>query len=650
MIQPISRILYIDDEPGFLDLCKTFLERSGELVVKTTRSGSEALRLLKEEHFDAIIADYLMPGMDGVELLIAVRSDPLISEIPFILFTARGREEVVIKAINNGADFYLQKGGETGIRFLELAETVKTTIRRRKNRFLYYQDDENLHSNPSSPEDSGDTTRKTANIHGIHQTDDSNIGFDHLNKRNKTEQRELRCSSIIAHAPWGIHCYRLENEVFIFETANQAAQRMTGIKAESLRGRPVTEVFPALVSAGITDILEEINLSGQSWHSDNPVRFSDIPDAKAFDLFVFRTSPGNISVILNEPVRGREKEIIPPRELYQSFIEASPDVIIITDITGNIIFSSPKSQKMFSLPPDTEVNGTEILAWISPDYRYQAFDSISRHLRGEQTPPAIYWLLRIDGTSFPAEIHSAPLHDKAGKITGIVSIIRDTSERTEQQDALERGNRKLNLLSSITRHDILNKITALRLYCSLIEEGEDPAQNKEMILKIEQMASNISDLVTFTSYYQNLGINTARWIAPAEVVTRIVDMIELDNIRIKNNFGMVMILADPLFEKVLYNLFDNAVKYGRKITTVKTGYEITNDGIILYVEDDGVGISHEEKEKIFDRNVGSGTGLGLFLSREILSVTNLSIRETGTAGVGARFEILVPPSKYQIPL
>jgi PAS domain S-box-containing protein len=649
MIKPLSRVLYVDDEPGFLDLCKTFLERSGELDVKTTRSGSEALRLLKEERFDAIIADYQMPGMDGVELLIAVRSDPLISEIPFILFTARGREEVVIKAINNGADFYLQKGGETGIRFIELADTVKTAIKRRNQRVLHFQEDENLRSNAPSPEDSGDTAREIADLHGTHQRDDSGTGIDPLSRIEKSEKRELRCTSIIAHAPWGIHCYRLENEVFMFETANHAAQRMTGMKAEGLQGRPVPEVFPALVTAGVIEILVEINHSGQSWHSDNPVRFSDGPDAKAFDLFIFRTSPGNVSVILSEPAGEKEKEIIPPRELYQSFIEASPDVIIITDITGTVIFGSPKARSMFALPPDREVTGNEILTWIAPECRPQAFECISRHMRGDMAPPAVYQLLRSDRTSFPAEIHSAPLHDSKGEITGIIAIIRDTTERTAQHDALERANTKLNLLSSITRHDILNKITALRLYCSLIEEEQDPAQNREMIRKIEQMASIILDLATFTSYYQNLGVNTARWIAPVEVVSRIVDMIELDNIRINNNFGQVRILADPLFEKVLYNLFDNAVKYGRKITTIKTGYEITNDGIILYVEDDGVGIPHEEKEKIFDRNVGSGTGLGLFLSREILSVTNLSIKETGTAGVGARFEILVPVSKYRIP-
>ncbi len=150
MAQSLSRVLYVDDEPGFLDLCKTFLERSGGLTVETSRSGSEALHLLRKERFDAIIADYQMPGMDGIELLITVRLDPHICEIPFILFTARGREEVVIRAINNGVDFYLQKRGETGIRFIELADTVKTAINRR-NWHCHQMRDERQDSASLSP-------------------------------------------------------------------------------------------------------------------------------------------------------------------------------------------------------------------------------------------------------------------------------------------------------------------------------------------------------------------------------------------------------------------------------------------------------------------------------------------------------------------
>ncbi len=423
---------------------------------------------------------------------------------------------------------------------------------------------------------------------------------------------------------------------------------MTGLLTDKFLGKPVDEAFPALISAGVAKIFASINQSGESWHSKYPVRLSNTPDAKPFDLFAFRTSPGNISVILSEPAGEKERDLLPPREIYQSYIEASPDVIIITDITGSITFASPRSRSMFAIPPDLDVIGKEILAWIAPECRYQAFDCIARHMRGELAPPAMYRLLRSDGTSFPAEIHSAPVRDKNGEITGIVAIIRDSSDRIAQHEGLERANTKLNLLSSITRHDILNKITALRLYCTLIEEDEDPVQNREMIRKIEEMASIISDLVTFTSYYQNLGINTARWIAPVEVVSRIRDLIELKDIKIKNEFGQIRVLADPLFEKVLYNLFDNAVRYGGTITTIRTGYELTDEGVTLFIEDDGVGIPAKEKEKIFDRNVGTGTGLGLFLSREILSVTNLSIRERGTPGSGARFEILVPSDKYQI--
>jgi signal transduction histidine kinase len=136
---------------------------------------------------------------------------------------------------------------------------------------------------------------------------------------------------------------------------------------------------------------------------------------------------------------------------------------------------------------------------------------------------------------------------------------------------------------------------------------------------------------------------------PGKIQEKITEMLTPGRITIQNGFGNVRILADPLFEKVLYNLFDNAIKYGQIISTVKTWYEMTPEGLILVVTDDGVGIPDEEKEKIFDRSVGHGSGLGLFLSREILSVTNMTIQETGVYGKGARFEITIPHGNFRIP-
>ena len=122
------RILYVDDEPGLLEIGKMFLEMSGDFSVNPIDSASAALELLKKEQFDAIISDYQMPGMDGIQFLIEVRK--CFGQIPFILFTGRGREEIVLKAIDSGADLYLQKGGETGAQYAELAQKTRIVVER----------------------------------------------------------------------------------------------------------------------------------------------------------------------------------------------------------------------------------------------------------------------------------------------------------------------------------------------------------------------------------------------------------------------------------------------------------------------------------------------------------------------------------------
>lgn len=111
-------VLYVDDEPELLTLCRLFLEKDGNHHVETAKSAAEGLTKLRAGHFDVIISDYLMPEADGVDFLRQVRAE--FGNIPFILFTGRGREEVVIEAINLGVTFYLQKGSDPVSRFTEV--------------------------------------------------------------------------------------------------------------------------------------------------------------------------------------------------------------------------------------------------------------------------------------------------------------------------------------------------------------------------------------------------------------------------------------------------------------------------------------------------------------------------------------------------
>ncbi len=119
-------------------------------------------------------------------------------------------------------------------------------------------------------------------------------------------------------------------------------------------------------------------------------------------------------------------------------------------------------------------------------------------------------------------------------------------------------------------------------------------------------------------------------------------------ISVETDVEGISVFADPLVKKVFYNLLDNSVRHGQRVTRIRvTAYE-QGGTLIIGWEDNGVGIPAGMKETIFDQGVGTNTGQGLFLVREILSLTDIMIRETGIPGEGARFELQVLRGAYRI--
>jgi len=212
-------------------------------------------------------------------------------------------------------------------------------------------------------------------------------------------------------------------------------------------------------------------------------------------------------------------------------------------------------------------------------------------------------------------------------------------------DSLREANKKLALLSSITRHDILNKVSVLMGYLDLAQDLR--IQNDELTVYIQKCTALTADIVRqieFTRLYQDLGAQDPTWQNLDDILDHLIVPSDIDFIHTPTH---VAVFVDLMFVKVLENLIENAVRHGVRAKTITVSTRMADQDLIIQVEDDGIGISDDEKEKIFERGYGKNTGFGLFLAREILSITGISIQETGQAGKGARFVMTVPEGRWR---
>ena len=226
--------------------------------------------------------------------------------------------------------------------------------------------------------------------------------------------------------------------------------------------------------------------------------------------------------------------------------------------------------------------------------------------------------------------------------------IHDNSEIRKAHDAAQKANNKLNILSSITRHDILNRVMIASLYSDEIKESVSDPTILKYLNTILQASADIEHLISFTKEYQDLGTSAPAW-QQVQSVFRQSSILNLaKDIRIESDMGRLEIYADLMLEKVLYNLVENSVRHGLNLSTIRIAYGIIDNDCILTYEDDGGGVPEDDKVKIFERGFGKNTGMGLFLIREILSITGIDIHETGIYGTGVRFEIRIPSGKWRL--
>ena len=256
-------------------------------------------------------------------------------------------------------------------------------------------------------------------------------------------------------------------------------------------------------------------------------------------------------------------------------------------------------------------------------------------------------LKRKDNSLITTLVSTHAYYASDGTYLGIEGIFHDISDRKMAEQALQKAMKKLNILNSITFQDIQNHMFSLSGYLELLKSIRSDESISFYLEKVGILTQNIYLSLRFAKDYQDLGMKASIWQNVSQSYLYGISHLDISKIFRMEQIDTVEIYADPLLEKVFFILAENVLIHAENATKIIIRTEETTDDLKIIFQDNGSGIPDELKEQIFERGYGKTKGLGLFLAREILGITNISIRERGIFGEGACFEIGIPKGVYR---
>jgi len=610
----VIRVLHIDDDVCLLEVSKQILTMENNFEIDNAISVDEAFQKMEHQTYDAIVSDYEMPQKNGLEFLKELRDQN--NQIPFILFTGKGREEVVVKALNLGADSYLSKNGSPETVYCELADAINKTVSRKNAEEIVRKSEERYRELANSLPETVFETDLTGKITFLSQR-----AFKIIGLTCEDHEKGLNMLSFV-----------------VPEEREKAKENLKKAFSGEKRG-------------------------------DNEYKLCK-KDGTTLPVLV-RTNPiisenkvtGLRGLVIDITERKKAEEIVrKSEERYRELANSVPEMVFECDLTGKIIYISQRAIE-FTGFTNEELEGRNMLDFLVPEDRKRAIENMKRSFAGENIGSSEYALFRKDGTTYPTLVRTSRIISN-NKVTGLRGIVIEITERKKTEKALRESeihyrllaerehmtNEKLNVIGKLTRHDVRNKLSAVKANAYLLKKRV--GANTEIanyIAAIEQSVEQTESLLEFSRIYEQIGTEQLKTMNVEDCFNEATSFFpDLQNVKVINECHGFSVMADSLLRQLFYNFIDNSIKHGEKISRIRLHYWKEGNEAKLFYEDDGVGISSANKPRTFSEGftTGKGTGHGLCLVKRMMEVYGWKIEEAGEEGKGVKFVITIPKTKY----
>ena len=341
--------------------------------------------------------------------------------------------------------------------------------------------------------------------------------------------------------------------------------------------------------------------------------------------------------------RKKEEALKQSESKYRQLIENLREGIWVIDKDALTTFVNPRMAEMLGYAVD-EMLGKHLFSFMDERGVKIATQLLERRKQGIMEQH-YFEFMKKDSNRIHVALETSPITDENGNYNGALAGVMDMTEYIKMQEKIQIMNDKLSVVGGLSRHDVRNKLTSVIGYVYLAKQClPENSEALNYLQRIEGSVQQIEEIFNFAAIYEKLGIECLTYIDVGKAVDEAISLFPKLDIKVLNSCHGLTVLADKLLVQLVYNLVDNSLKYGEKVTQIQIRFKDEKDEMKIFYEDDGVGIPMDAKSKLYVAGYtsGKGSGLGLNLVKKMIEVYGWNIVETGIPGKGAQFTLTIP--------